>query len=410
MEIYILDSLLRPVDVVDVFASIVWTEKNQDIGDFELDLVNTPANRKRFVTDVLLTVNVSKRVMKVETVEKGMDSEGRFMMKVKGQEITEILAARAALGTQAGYANTPTWFIPDRTPGNVMRYMFQSICVNGDVSPADILPLLDWNQTLYPTDTIPEPTELINWEQKPSSLLDAEKELAGIYDLGFRLYRNPLTSRLYFNVYSGSDRTTDQTLLPPVIFSPDLENVLNTTEYTTVAATYNVAKVIWVETIAAYTDENDVEWPEEIIVHTQTVYADDTAPADDGFDRRVLMVEVTSMPEEITDTIAYLRRTGRDELAKVRPLGAMDGELSQYSQYKYEVDYYLGDLVEQRNQDGATSKMRVSEQTFIEDAQGERSYPTLTMNEFINPGSWISWKYNKDWADMGADEFWANQE
>lgn len=410
MEIYILDSLLREIDVVDEKISIVWTEKAQDIGDFELDLVNTSANRKRFVTDTLLTVNKSKRVMKVETVEKGMDSEGRFTMKVKGQEITEILAARAALGTQNGFGNTPTWFIPNRTPGDIMRFMFYSICVQGDVSPADILPLVVWNQTLYPADTIPEPDEEINWEQKPSSLLKAEKELADIYDLNFRLYRDPAVARLYFNVYSGSDRTTDQSVLSPVIFAPDLENVLNTTEYMTVQATYNVAKVIWVETIAEYTDDNDVVHPEEIIVHTETVYADDTAPADDGFDRRVLLVEVTSVPEEVTDTIAFLRRAGKDELMKVRPLGALDGELSQYSQYVYERDYYLGDLVEQRDSDGATSKMRVAEQTFIEDAQGERSYPTLTQKEFINPGSWVSWKYNKDWADMGADEFWSTQE
>jgi hypothetical protein len=51
--------------------------------------------------------------------------------------------------------------------------------------------------------------------------------------------------------------------------------------------------------------------------------------------------------------------------------------------------------------------MRVTEHIFVQDAEGERSYPTLTLNVFINTGSWLSWLNKKMWAELG-DEEWAD--
>lgn len=400
MEIYILDSLLRPIDVVDVFESMLWTERWREMGDFELRTIANPSNRKRFVESTLLSITESRRVMRVETIEDTVDDEGRKILKIKGREITLILEGRTALNIIAGDIQ-PSWVISD-TPGNIMRQMFSSICVDGDLSADDIIPLLVPNVTLYPDDTIDEPSDIIDWEQKPNSLYDALKDLAEIFDLGFRLYRDSNVTRLLFNVYAGSDRTTQQTELSPVVFSPDLENFLNTTEVSTILKTYNVAMVIWVETITGP--------PEEVVVHQEIVYADPDAPAAEGFERRVLLVQVSTVPDEVLDVPAYLQRLGMDELMKYRPIRALDGEVSQHTQYVYERDYYLGDLVESRNVDGATSNMRVMEQVFVQDEQGQRSYPTLLSQQFITQGTWKSWKYDKAWQEMGAAEYWSNQE
>jgi hypothetical protein len=47
--------------------------------------------------------------------------------------------------------------------------------------------------------------------------------------------------------------------------------------------------------------------------------------------------------------------------------------------------------------------MRVTEQIFVHDKEGERAYPTLTLNQFINTGSWLSWETSKKWIDYDAD-------
>jgi hypothetical protein len=67
-------------------------------------------------------------------------------------------------------------------------------------------------------------------------------------------------------------------------------------------------------------------------------------------------------------------------------------------------DYRLGDLVEMRNGDKATTHRRVTEQIFVSDSQGDRSYPTLTLNQYITPGTWDSWG-NETW-DVGGEETW----
>lgn len=397
MEVLILDSLLRPIDVVDQFESMIWTERFSEQGDFELVTLSTSANQKRFVAETWITITQSKRIMEIETIEETVDAEERMILKIKGFEITKILERRAALKAITGGV-APVWFIESMTPGNVMRHIFDQICVLGTVSSADIIPFYDAG-TLYPADTIVEPSDLIDWEQKPSSVYAALKELGDIYDLGHRLYRNPNLPKLYFDVYAGSDRTTAQTALPAVIFSPDMDNLQNTRELSDVSSSFNVVRVI-------YTFKNETtDLDEAITVEVQ----DDEITPPEGFDRRVKILLVTSIPDEVTDIPAFLTAAGLDELMKSRPVGAFDGEIIQNSQYVYEQHYYLGDLVEIRSRTGATAYMRVEEYIFVQDREGERSYPTFTTKEFISPGTWLSWKYDVEWSAMGSEEYWATQ-
>jgi len=207
-----------------------------------------------------------------------------------------------------------------------------------------------------------------------------------MYDLGFRLVRDGDKSKLHFEIYTGDDRTTQQSVRTPVIFSPDLDNLQNVSEMQTIANTKNMAYVFGKTT-------------------SLIVYGNDATSETAGFDRRVLHVDASDIEETnptILDALMYQR--GAEALAGHRPLSAFDGEINQYSKYKYMRDYRLGDLIEMRNSDGATNHMRVTEQIFVSDAQGDRSYPTLTFNRLITPGSWDSWG-NETW-DEGGEETW----
>jgi hypothetical protein len=206
------------------------------------------------------------------------------------------------------------------------------------------------------------------------------------------MLRNGDLTQLYFDIYAGSDRTTAQTTLPPVVFAPELDNLQNTKELTTIDSTKNVAYV--------YSPAGFAE-----------VYASGVDPAVEGLERRVLVVNASDITSDNPNVTAALNQRGYQELAKYRVLQAFDGEISQNSQYVYGRDYNLGDLVETRNTDGVTNNMRVTEQIFVEDQNGERSYPTLTLNTFINTGSWLSWTSDKAWFDFDADttSVWGTQ-
>lgn len=389
MEVYILDSLYRRIDVVDRFESLVWSERFSAYGDFELQVHSTLENRNRFSEGTRLAMNESYRVMTIETVKDYADSEGRQILEIKGRSLEAILEDRLARGSMADLTTEPKWIL-EGTPLEIATKIFHDICVTGILDPGDIIPMVV-EGSIFPDDTISPPIDEITYEIDPKSVYQAVKELCDLYLMGFRLVRNFDTSQLYFDVYTGSNRTANQSLLPAVIFSPGLDNLQNTSELTSIANYKNVAYVI-------------------SPVGTEIVYAQDIDPSIEGFERRILMVKA----DDITDTDPLIAtekmiRRGYEELGKNRRVRAFDGEISQNSQYQYGRDYNLGDLIQLNNSSGVSNVMQVTEQIFVSDAQGDRSYPTLTINQLVTPGSWLSVPTDQVWIDLGETEYWENQ-
>lgn len=388
MEVYILDDLLRRVEVIDRFESLIWTERWSAFGDFELVIHSTPAMNRLLVADKRMAMNDSDRVMTIENVEKKHDSEGRSMLTITGRSLEKTLEDRIATEGLVGLSEEENDWVITGTPGNIARYIFNKICVEGILSPADIIPFMQTG-TLYPVNTISEPDQVIVHKVPISTVYAAIKNLCDIYSLGMRLVRNLDTSELYFDIYTGSDRTAMQSYLPPVIFSPDLDNLQDITEVTSVTDYKNVAYVF-------ATNGSEV------------VYANGIDPTTSGFNRRVLYVDAKDITDEAGPALqTLLINKGLDALAQSRSLYAFDGEIPQSSSYKYGIHYHLGDIVEMRTEEGVTNNMRVTEQIFVSDAQGERSYPTLALDTLITPGSWVSWDFQEVWED--ADGEWADQ-
>lgn len=388
MEVYILDDLLRRTAVIDDFESCIWTERWREKGDFELLVHSSPAMRNLLRTGRQLVITESDRVMEVDFTEDTHDDEGRKILKVTGPSLEYLLEQRVATEGMVGFGESSDWLITN-TPGGVARHIFQKICVEGILSPGDIVPFIQPG-TLYPPDSISENETVFTMEIPIDTVYNAVKDLCDQYELGFRLVRNHDNSELYFDIYAGNNRTTQQTSHTPVIFSPELDNMKNTTEVNSIKEYKNVAYVF---------SKNGSE----------VVYADNVSAETSGFERRVIFVDANDVEDEAGPALqSILRNKGLDALAANRPLTAFDGEVGQYSEFKYGRDYLLGDLVEMRNSDGATNQMRVTEQIFVSDSEGDRSYPTLSVETYIMPGTWDSWG-NDTW-DGGGEEFWDEED
>jgi hypothetical protein len=387
VELYTLDPLLRREQIIDRFESLIWTERWQEQGDFQLDIFSNNTNRNLLKAGTKLAMNESYRVMEVKTIEDANDAEGRRILTVKGQSIESMLFDRALAPSPAEWATTQKW-THTAPPAAVARKIFHDICVLGVLDPQDVIPFIV-EGTFMPPSTIAEPIDPITVEAEPTDVYTAIKQICDVWGLGFRILRQNDSSQLYFDVYAGSNRTSAQTVLAPVIFTPELDNLQNTKELTSTENAKNVAYV--------YSP-----------MGMEVVYAIGVDPEVEGFERRVLTVNATDITEETPDPQQAMIQRGNEELAKYRTYQAFDGEISQNSRYKYGRDYHLGDLVEMRNLSGVTNDMRVSEQIFVSDKEGERSYPTLSLNTFINTGSWLSWLNNKVWSEL-TDEEWADQ-
>lgn len=379
MEVNILDDQFRRIAIIDRYESCIWTERYSAFGDFQLVIHSTQQTRSQLPKGTRLTINNSKRVMTIENAESKEDSEGRSLLTLSGRSLegTEM-ENRAVRRDLDGTDAEPNFVLLSNPPATAMRSLFNYIMVTGGLDGKDILPFYDAGN-LYPANTIAEPEDAVTLSFPPTTLYAAIKETCDAYGLGFRMYRGPDTSKLYFNIYTGNDRTSTQTTLPAVIFSPDLENLTNVSEFSSIELYKNVALVV---------AKFGSRW----------VYADEEAAGASGFARKVLIVDANDISTAAGSALdAELDQKGRQELSKYKAMQAIDGELPTNSKYRYGVDYELGDIVEMRNDDGLTNRMRVTEQIFVDDAQGERSYPTLALDIFVTPGTWYAWDTNGVW-------------
>lgn len=466
MELYTLDGQLKRTEIVEGYESFIWTERYSELGDLSIVTPATQQYRNLLASGTAMGLSESRRVMKIETISDTVDDDGNKTLTCSGKEIMAITQDRVATtglpGVEAG-----TWTSTGK-PSDIIRALFDFVCRNGFSGTGDQLPLLDPG-SLYAAGNIPEDTTVYTIERRLGSLFTTIKEIADVWDLGFRMYKGDDDGKLYFDVYKGNDRTTSQTLLPAVIFSESLDSLQNVSELTSVAKSKNVA---WVD--GKY--------------GTRTIYSQGASITTTGFNKRILFVDgrgieyeprtntlgtateqainkaialkealdyqkiamrklidkvrfaageasvVTSFTTamvsgalltagektaidnavtastalEAAETTAYqaaLDELGTQELAKNRSISAFDGEITQLSPYKYKRDYDMGDLVEMRSSTGLTNQMLVTEQIFVSDLAGERAYPTLTMKLFITPGSWLAWENTQVWLD--APGTWA---
>jgi hypothetical protein len=332
------------------------------MGDFQLDIPSTAKNRAALKKGTRFAINESRCVMVAETIV-----EQAGMLKVTGRSLEYILEDRTARHAFTGLTTSPRW-AQEGTPGAIIRSIFTAVCITGLLNSQDIIPFIQTG-TITPPGTFPEPSTSIRVELVPQSLYTAISDLCKQYNLGFRLVRGYDNSKLYFEVYTGSDRTAgNATGLTPVIFSQALDNLSDVTELTSMVGFKNVAYV--------FSNQGGT-----------IVYANG-ASTRTGFERRVLTVDVGDARqndnENYLTTEQILQRRGLEALASHRQISAFDGEIRQ-SGHKYNIDYQLGDVVEMRNSDNFGKAMRVTEQIFVSDAEGDRSYPTLAEDEPLDP-------------------------
>jgi hypothetical protein len=389
MEVYILDELFRRVKVVDSHSSMIWSERMTDLGDMEIDIFSTDSAKRLFPSGTWLAMSHSYRMMQVETIEDSTTDSGIATLKIKGRSMEKILADRLALGDLTDTTTMPKWVITDQ-PADIARKIFHDICVTGTIDAGDIIPFVT-EGTFLPTSLIPEPTDTVTYEIEPQSVYSSLKTLCDLYLMGFRFIRKDngeAAADIYFEIFMGNDRTTGQTTFPAVVFSESLDNLQNTSELSSIALEKNVAYVV-------------------SPVGAEVVYAPDVDPAVAGFERKVLLVNATDItdPDGPTATALMIQR-GLTELSKYRKVSAFDGEMSQTSRYIPNVDFFQGDLVEQRSKTGARNTMQVTELIHISDINGDRHYPTLSLYQFITAGSWDSQPADLVWDAVNPVTTW----
>lgn len=237
------------------------------------------------------------------------------------------------------------------------------------------------------------PVENVEAYFGPGTVYDALVSLAETYDLGFCVMRDPKTGMLYTTTYVGTDRTTRQSLRTQILYDPEmgtltngvaLESIRNRRTYAIVYGKYDY---VICDSLGSR------------VTHEEAY----------GVDRELLVVDQTSidLPHGTEELYSTLVQKGREALNAHQRVTTMDGEIPEYSLYKYEKDFGTGSMVTIRNRQGGVSLMRVSEYIFTSDSDGYRSYPTLTTNKYLNPGTWEAVPPSIVWQTVEGE--WVNK-
>lgn len=389
LEWYTLDDSLRRDAVIEDFESFIWTERYQDAGDFQVVIKSTYQTRQLLQPETFITRRGSTYVAKIDTVTDEIADDGTHNLTATGSFLEALLKDRVGMPVITDTTTVPNWVITD-TPGNVIRYMFEQVCVACILSGNDTIPFYH-SGTLLPAGSIPEPSDIITVTAAPDTLFNTIQKIAQTYFLGFRFVKNGDEGEIYFEVYTGNDLTSDQTTLSPVIFDPNMDNLSNTSLLTSTAL---------VKTVAYVYAQNG----------SAVVYSPTADPDASGAQRRVLLVNSSNTGDAGPDLDAALEQEGLLALTPQREIYTFDGELPQTVPYVYGVDYNLGDLVEARDADGFGNQMLVTEQIFSSDNTGEKQYPTLVVTQTITPGSWIAFDPSIHWGDEDPSVTWATIE
>lgn len=340
----------QKIAAVDELTSVIWVTRFYKYGQFELYLPASIANFKLFSGyeyDVLITRDNSDSVMIVDSILLTTDAENGNYLTITGRSAESILGRRV-IPRQTNFTGTAE---------NCIRALIDQNIIN----PIDTGRKIN-NFVLAPAQGY---TETIEKQVTGKNLLDTISEICAAYNYGFKVTFDGVN--FTFSLYKGTNRSINQTENTPVIFSPDYENLGNTSyEYSLLP--FKTAVYVAGEGEGSarkiqglhYADAEGL-WRRELWVDSRN-----TSSKTDGGDLT---------PEEYT---AILKEQAKEALRDNMYKLDFNGEILNVNAYQYGVDYGLGDTVSVVNEYGIKGTTVVNEITEVEDESGFSLIPTFS--------------------------------
>jgi len=202
----------------------------------------------------------------------------------------------------------------------------------------------------------------IKWQSRYKSLAEELEKISNLSGLGWHIYPDFNLKKWIFDTYNGMDFSASQNINPPVIFSPEFDNV-KSQEY--------VDSLVGFGNFAIVAGQGEGVDREVISVGSDAT----------GIDKHVIFVDARDL-ENNSD----LPARGKAKLNEHKRILSFQSEILPEGPFKYEKDWNLGDIVTIKNKDwGVTMDTRVTEVTEIYEVGGFKlnvtfgeSLPTLT--------------------------------
>ena len=351
MIIYVLDKNFNTLSIVDEYQSILWIDRYNKPGEFELYLGADSKLLEYLKIGNYLTHRDSQHLMVIESIRTETNVEEGDHFTITGRSI-EAFLGRRIVWKQTDFDNVS------------MQSAIERLLNDNVINPE--LPERRIGNVIFQQSFDERITSLrMSAQYTGDNLLDVITDICESFKVGFKMIPDN-SYNFVFSLFVGDDRSYDQTVNNYVIFSPSFDNIINTNYYESDIHYCNVTLV-----------SGEGEGVDRI---TQIV--GDTP----GLERREYWTDARDLSTKdednneipIEEYYEMLRQRGREKLTENRKDKTFDGKVDPAQTFKYGEDFFIGDIVQIRNEFGIEGSARIVEYIMSESVNnGLEYYPTF---------------------------------
>ena len=341
--IRILSSSLDLQGEVDNYLSFTFSRRYHLPGEFQLVLNRKVQNADKLQINNLIMLGADKyKTAIIRHREIKSDERGGEVLTVRGYTLGVITSQRIII-PPVGEAQD----IQEGDGETVMKHYVQRNCK--DISGMEFPDLI-----IAPTKNRgPE----IRWQSRYKNLCDELEQISRLTNLGWYIYPDFNLKKWIFDIYNGRDFSVSQNINPPVIFSPEFDNI-KSQEF--------IDSLIGFGNYAIVAGQGEGAKREIVMLGSK----------DTGLDKHVIFVDARDIENPVD-----LPARGEAKLAGHKRVLSFQSEVLPTGPFQYGKDWDVGDIVTVQNKDwGIAMDVRIAEVEEVYEASGFKLNVTFGKN------------------------------
>lgn len=348
MELLVLNTKFESVALIDDYESLIWTDRYNAYGDFELFFAMDNRLLEHQVPDYYLWTKESEHCMIIEDLKIQSNTEDGNRLIVTGRSLESILDRRIVWGQRVIRGNFQ----------NGIKTLLEENIINPSIAARKI------ENFIFEASDNEEITKLtVDVQLTGDNLYEVVRTLCEEHNLGFKITLNE-DNFFVFKLFMGENRSYEQNKNPYVVFSPKFENIINSNYVYSLAGYKNVTLVA---------GEGEGAARKTNVVGTES-----------GLQRREVFTDARDISSNVNGTT--LSNAQYQNLLKSRGVKSLlehdvhvefEGEAEVTRLYKYGEDFFIGDIIQVANEYGHEGAAYISELVISQNREGHNVYPTL---------------------------------
>lgn len=319
MEIYIYNKDIELKGIIDTFIFFRWVRKYRDCGEFELHCPLDENTNKLFQMGDIISKKNDSEAGYVETIEKQLGQSGQEKIIIKGKFLIGYFGRRINWGRICFEGKTES----------LIRKIVKDNVINPENIDRKIPNLILGELKGF--------EEIIKYQNSFGNILEQIKNIINASNLGCRNILDVCQKKIIFDIYKGVDRSINNNITAPCIFSRDFENLDQQNLFCSSNKYANTCL------IAGAGEENN-----RILTSIEN---------NTGLDRYEIYVDARDITNEKQNSSTkeeipleqykdFLLQRGTEKLEKCQLVTSFQGKISTYAaKNAYKKDFDLGDII-----------------------------------------------------------------